>query len=703
MARELRAAALAGTLVLTTMVAACGDGGKPTGVDDGRGSVLALPSRPTGNVVKAPRVGSDVISTMDVSTTDISGSLSPDDLVETIVGAGVTVSNVEYIGADVAAGTFTSDEETVGFESGIILSTGDVANVRGPNEDDGITGVNDTEGDEDLSELAGFDTHDAAVLTFDFVPAGETVTFRYVFASDEYNEFVNSQFNDVFAFYVNGENCAVVGEDDEPVSINTINNGNPDLPDIPGVPNPISNPDLYRNNDLDNDGGDIDTEMDGLTTVLTCTAEVNPGETNTMKLAIADGSDFVLDAVVFIEAGSLQAPNEPPTVDITAPDDNSSFPQGTNITFTGTGSDPEDGALTGESLAWSSSRDGDLGTGTSISTDDLSVGTHTITLTGTDSRGETATATIQVTITGQGNRAPTATIEGPDEGDVGEELSFTTGADDPDGDALTCRINWGDSSPEVEVPCDGTLDHTYTKNGTFIIFFTARDPGGLVAEARHTVTIGEGDDNRPPVPVITGPEEGDVGEELSFTTSATDPDNDAPLTCEIDWGDNTGGAIPCDGTPEHAFTVPGTYTVTLTARDPDGAVGTDTWQVTIESVTPPTCSPGTGQRPSLELVGVFSRIAVRAFAQGIPEGEMLRFSFRDSDCGPWTARIDWGDGQPASEFPISEELGPGLYNTYHLYGEPGDYTVRMTITDAAGLVSAEQSIVATVIDESGTP
>jgi hypothetical protein len=608
MARQLRAISLAGTAALTLLVAGCGDGGKATGADDARVPTVAR-TRPTSNVVKTSRGAATLAAAADdnLETTPLSASLTPTDLVQIMLGSGVIVSNVAYKGAEIAAGTFAGPESVVGFGEGIILSTGDVGNVRGPNELDDITTINRTEGDEDLSELAGVETLDAAVLSFDFVPAGETITFDYIFASDEYNESVNTEFNDVVAFYVNGKNCAVIGDPAKPVSINTINDGNPDEGEDPTP----SNSDLYRNNDLSDGGGEVNTEMDGLTTVLSCQADVNSGVKNTMKLAIADATDPVLDAVVFIKAGSLAAPNQPPTVDITAPDDNSTFARGTNITFTGTGSDLEDGALTGGSLAWTSSRDGNLGTGTSISFDDLTTGTHIITLTGTDSRGATATATIQVTITGAENHAPRATLEGPNEGDVGEELTFTT--------------------------------------------------------------------------------------------SASDPDNDTPLTCEIDWGDDTGGAIPCDGTRDHTFDAPGTYTVTLTARDPDGAAGTDTWQVTIDDVTPPACSPGTGARPTLELVGVFSRIAVRVFAQGVPEGEMLRFSFRDPDCGPWTARIDWGDGQPPSEFPISEELGPGLYNTYHLYAAPGDYTVRMTIADAGELESAEQSIGAHVIDESGTP
>jgi uncharacterized repeat protein (TIGR01451 family) len=223
----------------------------------------------------------------------------------------------------------------VGFENGIVLSSGDIANVVGPNVDDGITGDNEAAGDSDLDALSGFTTFDAAVLEFDFVPDGSQVRFQYVFSSDEYNEFVNTEFNDVFAFLVNGVNCATV--DADPVSINTINNGNPFGTD------PRSHPELYLNNDLDDGGGALDTEMDGLTVVLTCEATVNQGLTNHMKLAIADASDFILDSNVFLQAGSLTTA-EPLTTAKTA--DASSSAPGASNGYTITVSNPNATAIT---------------------------------------------------------------------------------------------------------------------------------------------------------------------------------------------------------------------------------------------------------------------------------------------------------------------------------------------------------------------
>jgi uncharacterized repeat protein (TIGR01451 family) len=272
-----------------------------------------------------------------LTTEDLAGSLTPEDLASALVGSGVTVSNVTYVGPDVAAGSFTGGTGIIGFEDGVILSSGNIANVVGPNASDGITTANGTAGDPDLDALSGFSTFDAAVLEFDFIPDDATVFFQYVFASDEYNEFVNSSFNDVFAFFVNGANCATVEGD--PVSINTINNGNPFGTD------PRSHPELYVNNDLDDGGGQIDTEMDGLTVVLTCQAAVAPGETNHMKLAIADASDEVLDSNVFLQGGSLTT-LQPLTTTKTA--DAAASPAGGSNGYTISVSNPNagDGTLT---------------------------------------------------------------------------------------------------------------------------------------------------------------------------------------------------------------------------------------------------------------------------------------------------------------------------------------------------------------------
>lgn len=92
------------------------------------------------------------------------------------------------------------------------------------------------------------------------------------------------------------------------------------------------------------------------------------------------------------------APNEAPAPSISTPQPGASYTTGTAITFRGSATDPEDGELPGSSLAWSSSLDGSLGTGDSLNRDDLSVGSHTVTLRATDSEGATASISVDLTV-----------------------------------------------------------------------------------------------------------------------------------------------------------------------------------------------------------------------------------------------------------------------------------------------------------------
>jgi hypothetical protein len=248
-----------------------------------------------------------------VTVSDLNNGATTNGLAQSLAGGGVSISNVTYTGDNRAAGTFTAGMSSIGFDEGIVLDSGKVQTypsdppcsqgVEGPNTcyetigSDNSTAFG-TLGDSDLTSLSGFQTFDASVLEFDFVPQHSTVQFSYVFSSEEYSDFANTQFNDVFGFFVNGTNCALVPGTTEPVSVNTINNGN----DRGGDTTP-HHANLFRDNV--NPSPSIDSQMDGLTTVLTCTATVTQGQTNHMKLAIADASDAVLDSAVFIQAGSL--------------------------------------------------------------------------------------------------------------------------------------------------------------------------------------------------------------------------------------------------------------------------------------------------------------------------------------------------------------------------------------------------------------
>jgi hypothetical protein len=274
---------------------------------------VRLPSLVLTTVTCLALLGVQPASAIDgLQVQDQTTGVTAVQLAQQLAGPGVTIDpgSVTFTGEPAAGGLFTGGAGIVGFDSGLILSSGLVADVVGPNESPSTTSNFGRDGHPDLTAIAGVETYDAALLDFEFeVAAGQDeVRFSYVFGSEEYNEFVTEPgtgVNDSFAFWVNGENCAVVGDPAVPITINTINNGQPGQPPI--------NADLFINNDPfnpDSTGTTVpvdqlrNTEMDGFTVVLTCVAPVRAG-TNTMRLAIADGGDPVYDSWVLLQAGSL--------------------------------------------------------------------------------------------------------------------------------------------------------------------------------------------------------------------------------------------------------------------------------------------------------------------------------------------------------------------------------------------------------------
>ena len=110
-----------------------------------------------------------------------------------------------------------------------------------------------------------------------------------MFASEEYPEFVGSQYNDVMAVCVNGQNCALVPGTNNPVSINTINDH--------------TNASYYVDNATGAAG--YSTSMDGLTVPLTCNLPVTPGQPVTIRIAVADAGDYAYDSAVALIDGGI--------------------------------------------------------------------------------------------------------------------------------------------------------------------------------------------------------------------------------------------------------------------------------------------------------------------------------------------------------------------------------------------------------------
>jgi len=243
-------------------------------------------------------------------TTNVNGQLlvttgqTPTWYVENVLlGGGVTVSNVTYSGAPNALGHFTTgaNPTNLGLTEGLILSTGVVNGsppIGSPVGQFASTS-NNTPGDALLNSLIpGYSTNDAAILEFDFFPLSDTIRFRYVFGSEEYPEWVGSNYNDVFGFFVTGpnplggnytnRNIALIPGTTIPVAINNIHSGS------------------YSQYYINNQGiGGQTIVFDGFTTVLEAWLLVTPCVNYHIKIAIADAGDYVYDSAVFLEANSF--------------------------------------------------------------------------------------------------------------------------------------------------------------------------------------------------------------------------------------------------------------------------------------------------------------------------------------------------------------------------------------------------------------
>jgi hypothetical protein len=224
-----------------------------------------------------------------------------------LVGSGVTVSNVSFQGADAMLGSFNGVNSNIGLSSGIIMSTGKIQDALGPNQETGSGAEMNVNGNALLNNILTGDnqTLDAAVLRFNFVCEGNKVQFRYVFASEEYPEYVCSDFNDVFGFFISGpgitgnQNLAVLPGSNALVSINSVNGGSVGSEGSSGNPCILSNSNLYRPNSSSS------IEYDGWTSILTAISNVIPCETYTLTIAIADVKDRLYDSAVFLESKSF--------------------------------------------------------------------------------------------------------------------------------------------------------------------------------------------------------------------------------------------------------------------------------------------------------------------------------------------------------------------------------------------------------------
>ena len=242
-------------------------------------------------------------------------------LSSTIGGPGISISAPVLTCAGQANGTFNVSPGTIlgtgttvfGIGNGIILTTGKAVSAAGAEPTLASTN-NGTAGDPALATLALTTTlFDACILEFDFTAVGNSISFNYIFGSEEYNHSTCGPYNDAFAFFISGpgitgtQDMALVPGTNIPVTVNSVNSG------VPGPGYTLANctamgpgspfPAYFT----DNTGG-ANFTYKGFTTVLAATHTVTPCSTYHLKMSITDAGNSIYDSGVFIEAGSLSTP-----------------------------------------------------------------------------------------------------------------------------------------------------------------------------------------------------------------------------------------------------------------------------------------------------------------------------------------------------------------------------------------------------------
>lgn len=243
-------------------------------------------------------------SSYSYSQLTLDATLTPEEIAQNLVGLGVEINNVSVNAADSAYAYYYASGTEIGTSEGIILSTGNIINAIGPNNSSGLPQIvggvcqncdffdNEWPGSDLLDAAQDRTTFDAASFEFDVIPQGDSLKFSYTFASEEYLEWVDSPFNDVFGFYISGPGIGI----DVPIAIVP---GTPSTPVAINTINPGSFPEFYGSN-LNPNGEYI--QYDGFTVGLEAVVgNLIPCQTYHLELVIADGTDRLYDSAVFVE------------------------------------------------------------------------------------------------------------------------------------------------------------------------------------------------------------------------------------------------------------------------------------------------------------------------------------------------------------------------------------------------------------------
>ncbi|SLM29234.1 exported hypothetical protein [Desulfamplus magnetovallimortis] len=456
-----------------------------------------------------------------------------------------------------------------------------------------------------------------------------------------------------------------------------------------------------------------DSSLDG---VLGTTANLNlntlTAGNHTITLTLLDSAGNTVDSdsvTITVGESDSTSSNTAPVAAITSPTTDVSFNVGETITFQGTGTDAEDTTLTDSSLVWTSSIDGAMGTGGTISTNTLSAGEHTITLTVTDTAGSATSAFIIITVGGD-TSTPTVQITSPADSSsatatydvsAGDTINFVGSATDYDGTPITGdNLQWISSKDgalftggtyELHTRSVEALDYEPLKEGEHTIYLRAVGASGT-AQASITINIV----NSNPVAVISNPPEEcpdsntlcqtfAPGEWINFQGTATDTEDGNLSGRNLEWTSHIDGLL---GTGEslniktdnvdalgNLPMTDGEHIITLEAKDEWGASGIDSVVINIGTNTSPVPSI---IYPSSDYTSASSTGFVTFYGQA-----------DDAEDGSLNSDdMEWYRSDQEGKIPAEEASGAGLLTSSVRLDistfETGTHTITLVATDSMG-------------------
>ncbi len=476
---------------------------------------------------------------MNINAQITTQGISCSNAVQNLIGQGVTISNVTCDCNSSAMGSF-NNANNLPVSSGVIMTTGNLGQVTNGGCAGGSTVSNGHPSNGLLNGIAGNSTFDQCTIEFDITPTCNTLQISFFFASEEYPEYVGSNFNDAFAFFISGpgisgtQNLAVVPSSSTPVTINTIN--------------PSTNSSYYNSNGSCGRG----IEFDGYTDALTTYANVIQCQTYHMIITIADAGDANFDSGVFLLQNGLSCPGGDITVsknvidNCTAPSCNSSI----NLSISG-GTPPYTTTWKKNNTFFSSSSN----------INNLCEGIYTVEVL------DNACHSFYDTINIKDARTPNSSFTVSDVC-LSTASPITNTSTIPSPDVITTYTwDFGDGTTSNQI----TPSHTYSSSGTYNIELTVESNKGCIATFSLPTEI------FPTPSVLFSPSSSCIGSSTTFIDQSS-VSNGTITSWSWDFDD---GNTSTNQNPLHLFSSVGTYNVQLNVTTNNNCTGSTTIPFTV--------------------------------------------------------------------------------------------------------------------------